>query len=225
MNIKINPYIKSLIKENGIYILINVGLIIIISFFLIYNLKQIPEKQAKINTLETEVQGLRNKANLVSSAINMSEEELTSSVKIFDALIPNSEDFFSIIYALEELSAKTNFIITSYTINLKQSSANKLQLIVSGVGDQNAFMDFLKEYNFGGGRLITCDKLELSSEFEGTLKLNINFYNKNISSGDQTSLSLNKKEQNEISEIINKVNFLLKEPSVDTSYPTKNNPF
>ena len=38
-------------------------------------------------------------------------EKLDEDIKFLNTLIPNTEDYFSIIYALENLSQKSNFII------------------------------------------------------------------------------------------------------------------
>ncbi len=226
MKLKINPYLLSLIKENLIYIVVNLSLVLITVAVFAYNLRLLPEKDIQISTLENDVKELTARANLLNAPFLTEKGDLDSTIKVLDALVPSLEDYFSLIYSLEELSKKTNFIINSYSINLQESTANKLQLVISGVGDQDAFMKFLKDYNFSGGRLMTCDRLDLSSRFSGSIRLNVAFYNKNVTSQGSTILALTSKDWQEINRIKSKVSFLLKEASPESLiYPRKTNPF
>ncbi len=226
MRLKINPYLLSLIKENLIYIVANLVLVVVTIAVLTYNLRQLPEKDTQIATLENDVKDLTAKANLLNTPFLTEKADLDATIKVLDTLVPSLEDYFSIIYSLNELSKKTNFIINSYSINLQESSANKLQLIISGIGDQDAFMRFLKDYNFSGGRLMTCDRLELSSRYSGSIRLNVAFYNKSVTGGGANTLALTTKDWQELNKIKSKVSFLLKEASPESLiYPKKTNPF
>ncbi len=226
MKTKISPYIKSLLKKNSVYISINILLIVILIFFIAFNFNLIPDKQNSILKEENEVAQLQKRDDFLNSPIAVNAVELDSSLKLLNSLIPNSEDYFSVITVLEELSKKTNFIIDSYDINLTASGANKLQLSVSGKGDQESFIKFLKEYNYGGGRLITSSNIQLSAKYAGTMTLIITFYNKTIAKGEALPLDLNSKDQEEIAKLKNKVDFTLKEEKLDDlSYPKKSNPF
>jgi hypothetical protein len=229
MKIKINPYLKNLIKENSLYIVINAIFLLLSIFSLMYNSSQLPEKLARINTLKGEIKELENKANIINSSSFADSQELDQDIKLLNSLIPNVEDYFSVIYALDQLSSKTSFIITSYNINVQRSSSNKLQLVITGVGDQQAFMNFLKEYNFGGGRLITADRVELASQLDTAIRLDIKFYNNNVALDKQTKLNLSSQIQEEIDTLKNKVSFLIKEDYAEDienlNYPKKINPF
>lgn len=226
MKTKISPYIKSLLKENSIYISVNIVLIVILIFFIVFNFNLIPDKRNSILKEESEVIKLQKRADFLNSPIATNTEELNSSLELLNSLIPSSEDYFSVITVLEELSKKTNFIIDSYEINLSSSNANKLQLSVSGKGDQDAFMKFLNEYNYGGGRLITSSNIQLSAKYAGGMTLTITFYNKTIAKGEALPLDLNSKDQEEIDKLKSKVSFTLKEEKLeDLSYPKKSNPF
>ena len=118
-----------------------------------------------------------NKVTLMNSAVPQSEK-LDEDVKFLNTLIPDVEDYFSVIYALEQLSKKTNFVITSYSVNVKASTTDKLRINVTGVGDSESLIHFLKDYNFDGGRLITSDKVQLDPNFSGSIIINLTFYNK-----------------------------------------------
>jgi hypothetical protein len=223
----INPYVRKLIKENLIYIGGNVVLILLTIFLVSYSISFINDSQNRIKGLETEVGQLDRRYQILTSPVATDIEEIDSSLKVLNMLVPNIEDYFSIIYALEELSKKTNFIVNSYAISLKKSEVNKLQLIISGDGNKDSFMEFLKEYNYAGGRLVTAEKIELDSQFDGGIKLTVNFYNKDASKTPDLPLAMIEKQQENLKEIKEKVSVLLTEGEVeeDLSYPTKTNPF
>jgi len=226
MKVKINPYIKSLLRENSAYIILNIVLVVVLIVFSIYNFHLIPDKQNDIARKEGEITELQKRLNVLNSPFATNDKELNSSLELLNSLIPSSEDYFSIISVLEELSSKTNFIIDSYVINLASSNTNKLQLTIDGKGDQESFIKFLKEYNFGGGRLITSSNIKLSSKFAGSMVLTITFYNKPLAPGTQLPLSLSNEDQAEIEELKNKVSFTIKEEKTeDSSYSKKSNPF
>lgn len=223
---KINPYLKYLLKENLGYIGLLVGLIIV-SIIAVYFLSiRISENQVIIDARAKEVKELQNKQNLIAAATSQNPQGLTEDVDILKNLIPDTEDYFSIVYALDELSQKTGFIISSYTINLASSSTNKLSLIVSGVGNSDAFLKFLQDYNLGGGRLITTEKIELNAKDVETFRLALNFYNKKVSEGADTNLNY-AASLKQFAKIKDKVSFALSPLSEATSeaYPTKQNPF
>ena len=129
------------------------------------------------------------------------------------------------------MSQKTGFLITSYTINLTTSQPNKLRLNIGGIGDNNAFLNFLRDYPFSGGRLITADKIELGSQTTGVTKIDVTFYSKKVTSDKKETLNLSSQEIKEIEALKSKLDFIIKdsqsvnEGEIDTNYPRKTNPF
>ena len=117
-------------------------------------------------------------------------------------------------------------MINSYTINLGEPSVDKLSVVVSGVGSPDSFLNFLKEYNVGGGRLITTEKIELNSKESEAFKLNLTFYSKKVSGIEEENLNY-RRALNEFQKIKDKVSINVA-PIQDLSqesYPTKSNPF
>lgn len=216
-------------KENILYLALNVVALILILFVVSINSGKIYDNTQKVDRLSSDLQDLQRRVDLFKGT-SLTEETLDSNVKMLTSLIPNTEDYFSVIYTLEKLSQKTNFIISSYSISLKSSTKNKLKLTVTGMGDQTAFLKFLSEYNFGGGRLITSDKIELNRQTSGQIKIDIAFYSKETKpTSNQKPVSLSKTIVQELSTIRNKIQFDLKgasgEAAIDFSYPRKGNPF
>lgn len=228
MKNKIKPFIKRLIKENIFYIVGNIFIFILIILTLRIGLTENASYNDKINSLKSENNGLMNKVALMNSAIPGSDK-LDEDVKFLNTLIPNIEDYFSIIYALEKISQKTNFIITDYTVNIGASTTEKLRINVTGIGNSQSFVDFLKDYNFSSGRLITSDKVQIDPNFSGSLKIDLTFYNKKTVAGNSLDMSPNINIYKELETLKTKVNFnfdtdeVVVAPSLD--YPKKSNPF
>lgn len=227
MKIKINPYLRQLIKQNIIYIFSFFVLIVFFILILIFGIKKINQTNKNINMLNNDINNLQKKINLINTVVP-NEEILNEDIRILNALIPNTEDYFSIIYALEILSQKTGFYINSYTVNVSQSTVNKLKLIVTGIGDANAFLKFLSEYNFGGSRLITSDKIELNQLLNGSVKLDLTFYNKKVDIKSKEIAITNLNIFKEIEKIKEKVSFnFINSENQETNieYKIKQNPF
>lgn len=228
MKSKIKPFIKRLIRDNIIYILGNVFLLVLIVMTIKKGLTEVGNYKIKIDTLKTENTQLSNKLNLMNTIIPGSDV-LDGDINFLNTLIPNVEDYFSIIYSLDKLSKKTNFIINDYTVNVAASTSEKLRISVSGVGDSQSLINFLTDYNFYGGRLITSDKVEIDPNFSGTIKIDLTFYNKKTESGNVLEVSPNGKIYKELENLMTRVNFsfdkAIEESPPVLDYPKKNNPF
>ena len=222
-------YYSILIAENIVYILTNIVLTIVILFLVIPFFQQTLENKQKINDLNNEINLLTSKKNNLK-LFAQNDLNIEKAIKILNYLVPNEEDYFSILYALEKLSGKTGLLITSYVINLSDKNPNRLRLTVTGLGDINTFLDFLKEYNFGGGRLITSDNLSLNSQQQSGFKIDLIFYNQKIDTKNLSNLTIDDPTFfKKINELLAKTEFVLKESSeeafLDINYPRKTNPF
>jgi len=222
-------FYSTLIAQNIVYILTNIVLTIVILFLVISFFQQTPINQQKVNDLNNEINLLTSKKNNLK-LFAQNDFNIEKAIKILNYLIPNEEDYFSILYALEKLSEKTGLLITSYTINLSDRNPNRLRLTVTGVGDINTFFNFLKEYNFSGGRLITSDNLSLNFQHQSGFKIDLIFYNQKIDTKNLSNLTITDPTFfKKINELLAKTEFVLKESSeealLDTNYPRKTNPF
>lgn len=226
MKINFN-YTSSIIFKRNLPLLLGLAALCLISLLLIYwNYQNYTENSAKVSALESELEVLTRKKNLIDfkNQVTDSAFDLDTANQVLTQLIPTSEDYFSILVAIERLSAKTNFIITSYNINVDASNPNKLAILMEGKGDPASFLEFLKEYNFSGGRLLTIDKIDFSQEIFSDTKINVNVYS---GSAAKTPTSLTENVDIPfIEQILSKVEINLKQSEeVDSNYPTKSNPF
>ena len=224
---KIKPFIQRLIKENIFYVVGNAFIFILIIITVGIGLTENSSYNKKISSLKIELNQLQNKVNLMNTIIP-SPDKLDEDLNFLNTLIPNIEDYFSIIYALEKLSQKSNFVITGYTVNVEKSTAEKLKLSITGIGDSQSFINFLKDYSFGGGRLITSDKIQLDPNFFGSIKIDLTFYAKSVLTGKNLALPDDKVFE-ELEALKSKVTFSFdsnaESSSPDLDYPKKSNPF
>lgn len=224
------PYIKILIKQNLAYFII-LAVMIVGTFFSIgylYNLNT--SLNGQITQAESEILSLGKRQKILQSLASNNAEQISNDLEIMNSLIPNSEDYFSIIYALDQLSQKTGFTINSYTVDLAESKENKLALSVTGVGDSQSFLQFLRDYNTGGGRLITAETIQLDSTNSSSIKLQLNFYNKTASAEDVVENPDYEAAFKNFEKIRSKVSIALTEEQTSesetkTDYTPKSNPF
>jgi len=229
MKIFKNRYQEFFLKSYFLYFLVDLIIILTIIFIISFGVRKIIENKDKTEILKDEIKKLSEKQNNFY-IIKNTNIDFEKTLKILNQLIPEEEDYFSIIYALEILSQKTGFQINSYTVNLSESTANNLKLTITGTGTTESFFNFLKDYNFGGGRLITSDNLSLNPE-ESKFKIELSFYSKKTINNIDNNYSyfISSNFPKELEKIISKTEFILKESTKEAdfvfSYPRKQNPF
>lgn len=227
MKLQIKPYLKYALKDNVLYLFLIMFLTIFTAAFVIFAPTLFADNNKKLAQLQEDIKDLKLKKVILDSSVGENPLETEESVKIMSKLIPETEDYFSIIAALEELSSKTGFVVTSYEVDLQNSKDNKLSLNVTGVGDEQSFIDFLRQYNFQGERLITIEDISLGTSEIGSFGLILNFYAQKASSIKDSSLDYQAAIQT-VKALRNKVNFNLQtyqEQPVEENYEKKTNPF
>lgn len=218
---------KPYIIKNNLPTIIGISVIAILFLLLVFSLKTYLADQEELTGLQQEVGKLKSKSKILETNKNLTEQDINDYNNILAHLVPESEDFFSIIYALETLSSRTGFAITGYVINLSSSTKDKYSLTVQGDSDAKSFLQFLKRYNFEGGRLITNEKIEFSPTDIGKMKLALNFYSKKIPKNIKPNSQISQKDLGLMNEIKSKMTVNLKSINSDEveDYPTKTNPF
>lgn len=225
---RIKPYFYRIIKENIIFFSSAVLFLVIIILALIYFVNKHFATQTEIEVLKNDIVSLRLKNDFINYKEKLETKGLNIDElnKIMGTLVPDEEDYFSIISALESLSQKTNFIITTYVVNLGISTPDRLALTIEGIGDQSSFLEFLKEYNFSGYRLITVDKIDYSKAETYQITLQLNFYNGKAQQVVPAGPIILSEEDNKvISTLKEKVKFEVSLPTESSDYNVKPNPF
>lgn len=223
---QINFHLFRVIPADSLSTGMFVVVLLIIFFLLVFSGRSYLEQRIKTESLQGEISVLKNRADVIAGSKKVAEDQIDEYINILSTLIPNAEDYFSLIYTLEKLSRDTGFIITNYTVNLSQKTSDKLSLTVEGQGDANSFIDFLKNYQFSGGRLITSEKIEFSSKESIGTKVALNFYNKKVDNLQTIPPQLTMNDVKLLNEIKGKIsyNFMPEVPVVE-NYPRKTNPF
>ncbi|PIY68590.1 hypothetical protein COY90_05120 [Candidatus Roizmanbacteria bacterium CG_4_10_14_0_8_um_filter_39_9] len=180
------------------------------------------------NNLEIIVQEvalLKNRTDALRYNKALTEDQITTYNQILTMLIPETEDYFSIIYALDEISTQTGFNIVGYTVDFLHSTREKITITVEGRGNIDSFLNFLQNYQFEGGRLVTSEKIQFSGSVT-TTKVSLNFYNKKFTFNESVVPQLNKKDLDRLESIKQKISVSFKNGSAQPQeYETKNNPF
>lgn len=229
MNISISVYkIKRILKDQwtlfvslGIFILL-LGVVFI--FYLRFN-----TQKKEVDLMNGEVQMLKNRFDTLKYNKSLTADQIVEYNKLLASLVPETEDFFSIIYALEEISSVSKFDITDYTINVGETSNERLTLTVTGKGDSESFLTFLQEYQFAGGRLATSDKIQYGGANSGNTLVALTFYSKRFTFDESVQVpQLSSEDIAKLETIKQKIKFQFSSSayqSVSTDYLQKKDPF
>ncbi len=198
----------------------------VIFLLISFSWKSYKQSRDQLDILKAEVDMLKNRSDTLKYNKSLTEDQLVSYNRLLSALIPDSEDYFSMIYALETIAEKTEFEIVGYTINLSKSSPEKTLIFVEGRGNYMTFLEFLKNYEYAGGRLITSEKIEFSGVGFTNTRIALNFYSRRFAFNENVVPQLTKKDIEKLEEIKKKVQVTFKEDEgTDDTYETNSNPF
>jgi len=204
--------------------------ICIFLFFLVLIFYQRYNAQKKdLELLTREVQLLKDRADTLKQNMSLTQDQIKTYNALLASLIPETEDYFSIIYALEEISKSTGFIITNYNISVAKTSPENIVLNVDGTGDADAFLNFLRDYQFVGGRLVTSDKIQFSGGKNAGTKIALTFYNKHFAFNETVQVpAFTAQEIAKLEDIKSKIHLDFSVgtyQTVDTDYSSKTDPF
>lgn len=201
--------------------------LVIITLLIMASYKTYKETRNDLDILTEEVKLLKNRSDTLQFNKTLTEDQIVVYNKILTSLIPESEDYFSIIYALETISQNSGFNIVSYTINLSNTTKEKLSINIEGRGDPEAFKRFLNEYKFGGGRLVTSERIEFSGVNFTNTRVSLNFYSKKFAFNESVVPQLNKNDVAKLEDIKKKIKIAFKDEEIPikSEYEVKDNPF
>jgi len=210
-----------------LFISLGVFILLFLIVFIFY--AQFNEKKKEVDLMSGEVLMLKNRFDTLKYNKTLTEDQIKEYNTLLASLVPETEDFFSIIYALEQISVASQFIITDYTIEVNKSNREKLTLTVEGKGNPDTFLVFLQEYQFAGGRLVTSDKIQYGGQTVGNTRVALNFYSKRFTFNESVQVpKLSAEEIAKLEMIKQKIKFQLSPAgyeSVSTDYAVNKNPF
>lgn len=204
--------------------LVSLGVVVLL---IMGSYKTYKESKNDFDVLIEEVKLLKNRSDTLQYNKTLTEDQIVVYNKILTSLIPETEDYFSIIYALETISQNTGFSIVSYTINLSNVSREKLSINIEGRGNPEDFKRFLGAYKYIGGRLITSERIEFSGVNFTNTRVSLNFYSKKFTFNESVLPQLTKGDVSKLEEIKKKIKISFKENSEPKKeeYEVKDNPF
>lgn len=227
MKLSSHHFIIVAVKQNTVFfisILTAMVLFLVSSLFVITVYQQ---DSIKIEETKEEITQLRKRVESLSGTTDLQNEgfDLAHMSAALGQLIPNQEDFFSIMIALERLSSKTNFLIGSYDILLDQKNSNSMAFDIHGAGDENSFVNLLENYRFVGGRLITVENVTYNKT-NSSIDIRLTLHS-GKSQVTKSYTPISEKEKELMREILEKTTFELKSSEVEPlqEYPVKSNPF
>ncbi len=219
--------LNDLIKDNSSILAVIIALPVVIILCVI-SINGYLNATTERDMLSQELVGLRMSADTVRKNEQRLQDKIDNYNQVLGMIIPEKEDYFTIIFALEKISQDTGFNIIKYDITFTDVKNDKLSLDVEGSGDFDAFLTFLRDYQYQGNRLITNEKIELTEANEGRTRLSLNFYHKALSGLAETIKPISQKDVALIDTIESKVSISLKndlDENAIKSYDTKDNPF
>lgn len=221
----IDRYTGRLIKENFIYLVSAVVFIFLTIFILPGQILDYQTITKENKGLAEEIAQLERKRAIVAS---FDEDEIDQLIATLNTLLPQSEDYYSIFYALGAISQQTNFVITGLSIVFDSGSPEELVVEVATAGSPEAFITFLENYTYKSGRLITMDSIDYDPVSSAT-SLSLHFHSKKIVTQEVKSIPVIDKSRFELTKRINAdLNDILIQSdatSEATDYPVRKNPF
>ncbi len=161
---------------NGIIVSIAVVFLLLFAYFAYQGIttSQLIEETRQE---QTKLQGEISYFNLASK---LAANEVEGYNTLLLRLIPEVEDYFSIIASLERLSLYTGLDVSRYSIDLPEQGKDKYTLSIVGTVPQSILPLFLANYQYGTGRLVTIESMTLSDSKENNINLVLSFYSQAV---------------------------------------------
>ncbi len=206
MNIDISA-LKRITKYKIIYPILLLGIIdlgLVIGVFFIGN--TLYQKYLSVQAEKDKISQLKSRVVLVRNNKEIFDGRVDEYNEILEKLIPDEESYFSVITALDALANRTGVTITSYSINLKSTTEEKLTLSLVIDGDQEALNKLLADYMFAGGRLITNEESTIAvEEEEQSLSISFNFLHKKFNNTVISSVVVSERDIQFLDEVKQKM--------------------
>ncbi len=231
---KINYFFIKQVQKNSSFLVLfflDILFIILIIFFYIQQIKQF-NKQKSI--LKDKIESSEKRKSLIELANNLKNRDIDVELinQYLNSLIPNNENFFSIITALENLSQETGFMIINYNLDFIDTNSKTVSLKITGIGDMDTFLEFLKNYRFNGGRLITINKIDYYPEDQTNSLTNeknlyLTFYSQQKQPNKIFLGTINDNDKKLILEILSKTKIIKNElnPNKEIEFESREDPF
>lgn len=130
---------------------------------------------------------LKANSTLIKNNKELLLDDISNYNNLLDKLIPNSETYFQVISSLEQLENRNGINVVSYSINLPDTTDEKMSLGLTIRGSEDAILSLYENYAFSGGRLMTSETYMRTSSVEGETTFLINLFHTNKSQMSTTN--------------------------------------
>lgn len=155
---------------------------------------------------KSDLESTKQTANLIKNNKALLDENIDIYNEILNELIPDEESYFKVIAAFEKLGAKTGVNIESYSINLDDTTEEKLSLELTVSGTRENIEQMFRDYNFVSGRLITNEEMLVSFEDGASTSFTVNLIHRPfVSSDSQTTETITQDDVDFLEEIRSKM--------------------
>jgi hypothetical protein len=173
--------------------------LILINFLIIgviiYGVFYVNNLRLELDNLNLRLEETKQLALLVKNNKDLLEDKVSTFNEALDQLIPSQESYFQIISALERLSINTGLKLDDYTINIQDTTSEKISFSMITEGTVSQIQNFFKTYNFASGRLIISEKMTLTQNDQNqSLSFDLSMFNAAYDIGQVTDIPAIKEE-------------------------------
>jgi len=172
--------LKLLISKKYISVVLFIALDIVFLIFISYLGYKIYGVYSETQALNAEIDQLKSSSLLIKNNKDLLEDNIGQYNTALDSIIPDTETYFQVISAFEQLEAKTGVNIESYSINLSETTEDKMSLSLTITGTKESIETLFEKYHYFGGRLMTNEKLEFTPEGLDSMTFLVNLYHAKI---------------------------------------------
>ena len=195
--------LKLLISKKYISVVLFIALDIVFLIFISYLGYKIYGVYSETQALNAEIDQLKSSSLLIKNNKDLLEDNIGQYNTALDSIIPDTETYFQVISAFEQLEAKTGVNIESYSINLSETTEDKMSLSLTITGTKESIETLFEKYHYFGGRLMTNEKLEFTPEGLDSMTFLVNLYHAKIDESAAGSSGSNVISKDDI-ELINR---------------------
>lgn len=205
-----NPQIKVDLKNNTTrYYTVNGVILAFAAFFLglfAFFSFQVVSVNQQIDDARFQRDKLYQEISYFKVARDLATEDVETYNSMLLQLIPEIEDYFSIIASLERLSIYTGIDISRYSISLADANSDKFALSILGTVPPELFQTFLDNYQYGTGRLVTIESISYTTSEQNNVRLTLNLYSRKVTTSNLVRVgSLSREDMDLMTEVQSKM--------------------
>lgn len=167
---------KKYFKKKYISFILFISLDAIFLIFVVYLGFKIYGIYKQTVVLKQEIEQMKYATKLIKNNKDLLQNNISDYNETLDKLVPDTETYFQVISAFEQLESRLGVSIESYSINLSETTEEKMSLALIIKGTREDIESFLTNYNYFGGRLMTSEDFSYSAGSSESITFNINLF-------------------------------------------------